>query len=188
MKTQNKFLVQIPFDGFYQSVTDAMIDSEIENYIYNKQEENSDYNDYPDYRVNFDYLAREYVKAYQSWMKENDYPTIALEFESMVSPREYNFTTDRIFCYVGFSDIDKLYSLFIECEDAQKIINDTFKSRDGLVSFYDDFCHEWKTKPLAEWDHNELMVLFPEPDYWSLWENPMCNGVFCNAVHYVEEE
>lgn len=41
------------------------------------------------------------------------------------------------------------------------------------MSFYDEFCEDWETKPVEEWDHNELSVLLPDFDSaFEVWEDP----------------
>lgn len=181
----SKILIQIPFDGFYESVTDTLLDDEVNCYIEQLQEKNPEYDDYPDYSIDHVYIAREYVKAYSSWLVNNDFPATCLEYESLSRPREYNFTTDRIFCYVTMQDIEKYYNLFLQNENNQELINDRFKSRDGFASFYDAFVDEWRNIPLCEWDHNQLMILLPEPNYWELWEDAQCNGVFSLTITFV---
>lgn len=182
----NKILIQIPFDGFYNSVTDTLLDDDVNYHIEQLQEENPGYNDYPDYSVDHVYIVKEYVKAYSSWLVNNDFPAIDLEYDSLSRSREYNFTTDRIFCYVSMGDIEKYYKAFMVNGNNQQVINDTFKSHDGFASFYNDFVDEWKNIPLSDWDHNQLMILLPEPNYWALWEDAQCNGVFNSAITFMD--
>jgi len=184
---QNKIIAQIPFEGFYESVCDMLLDDEINYHIESLQDENLGYDDYPNYSIDRVYLAKEYVKAYSEWLIANGYPVINLEFESLLSPREYNFTTDRIFCHVSMQDIETFYKAFIAKDDSQQLINNMFKSRDGFYSFYNDFVDNWKTVPLVDWDYNQLMVLFPIPkSYHDVWEDAKCNGVFNNAIVYID--
>jgi len=183
----NKTLVQIPFEGFYNSVTEHLIGGEIEQYIEYKQETNPEYDDYPDYSVDFQLIARGYVRLYRQWLVDNDFPDIALEFESLSSPKEYNFTTDRIFCHVDLDQLLPYYNLFMSSPDAQEKIDNRFKSRSGFASFYNDFCEDWKTKPIDKWDFNELMILFPEPDYWELWEYANSNGLFFECITFKDD-
>jgi len=185
---QNKIIAQIPFEGFYESVCDMLLDDEINYHIESLQDENPGYDDYPNYHVDFNYLAKEYVKAYSEWLIANGYPEISLEFESLSSPREYNFTTDRIFCYINQNVIETYYKLFLANENSQQLINDMFNSRDGFSSFYSDFVNNWKTVPLVDWDYNQLMVLLPETEnYHALWEDALCNGVFYNAITFKDK-
>lgn len=169
MATQ-KIIAQIPFDGFYGSVTSWFIDDEIDMLL------EETYPDLP-YSINFMYLAKEYVKAYK-----NISGIDSLDFLDLISPREYNFTTDKILCEVSLEDIQKLYTQFIDGGNCQTIIDARFKSRSGFASFYDGFCNGWATKSVEDWDENELFILFPEFDYQELWEDARCNGIFYNAI------
>jgi hypothetical protein len=126
-----------------------------------------------DYQVkSYNAIARQYVLEYKDWLKkEHDLTLDSLTFESLNSPKEYNFVTDRIFCELSIFDIEKLHKFAIDNEIlTQKTIDGRFKSRDGFASFYDEFCIDWKTKPVLEWDCNELAILLPEPDcYTRVW-------------------
>lgn len=90
-----------------------------------------------------------------------DRPTAGLEFESMSSPREYNFATDRVFAYIPMSTIELLFtrSRVDHHEPLRTLIRDSFTSRSGFSSHYDNDFDEWLAKPLDEWDHNELGTL-----------------------------
>ena len=94
----------------------------------------------------------------------------------MTSPREYNFTTDRIFANVSLDDIKKLFAARLSqwgIESLQESIDNEFKSRSGFSSFYDDFCTEWQDKPIENWDCNELSILFTKDfnEFYMYWDN-----------------
>ena len=178
--------ILIPFDGFYYSITDSFIDSEIETQReYRLEEEEPEFTDFD---VDFKGIAIEYVKYLCEYLESEHDLTINLTFSELVSPREYNFTTDRIFCDISEEDTIKLYQWAIDNKGMQKAIDYKFKSRDGFISFYGDFVREWETKEITEWDANELSVLFPEIDYSGVWTNG--NGYECFNEHitYIEEE
>lgn len=90
-----------------------------------------------------------------------DRPTAGLEFESMSSPREYNFATDRVFAYIPMATVELLFtrSRVEHHEPLRSLIRDSFTSRSGFSSHYDNDLDEWLAKPLDEWDHNELGTL-----------------------------
>lgn len=172
--------VVIPFEGFYQSVCDLYLDDEIEQII-------EDIGAYPNFSIDFVGLAKEYIKAYMAYC-ENEYAiSLNLVFEELIQPREYNFITDKIVCTIAYSELEKLHTSFMLSEEAQGKVVAMFASRDGFSSFYDDFVDEWQTKPLSDWDDNELSVLLPiVVDYCDLWDSARCNGVFSNAINYEE--
>lgn len=155
----------IPFDGFYESWIDGIIDDEIEMEL---EYFEIDY-DEADVTINFEAIARAYVKLYEATLEEQlenegyAHAMIELEFKELISPREYNFTTDRILCYVN--DRGRLRHIYhVLCGDSNKLdqdIKDHFQSRSGFASFYDDFADNWREKPLRQWDANELSILLP---------------------------
>lgn len=173
----------IPFDGFYQSFTDEFID----HYLQDMADATGMEIDWISLDIDYHAIAARYVEEYQAWIKREHNLSIPLEFVTLQSPREYNFQTDRIFCNVHLASLQKLRSLWTD-EQLQERISERFKSRDGFISFYDYFVNGWKDTPLEEWDHNELSVLFPEPDYYEIWESPTCNGFWDGVVNFEWED
>lgn len=86
------------------------------------------------------------------------YDSARITFESMDSPREYNFTTDRVYANIPLV----VMRLFMRQSKAEKhatlssVLADRHTSRDGFASFYSNRLPEWLAKPLQDWDHNEL--------------------------------
>lgn len=83
------------------------------------------------------------------------------KFFGMISPKFYNFETDRIFVKIPLPGLQK-------CFDACKrdgfktlaaTIQERFTSRDGFMSFYSNELETWLAKPLSEWDCNETCTL-----------------------------
>lgn len=105
-----------------------------------------------DTRQRYDYDAKQFRKeVYQR-------PSARLQFESMSSPREYNFSTDRIFAYVPLS-VAKTMLRRCKAENYStlcEVINERFTSRSGFISFYRTDLDAWLSKPLRDWDWNEL--------------------------------
>ena len=81
-----------------------------------------------------------------------------ISFESMDSPREYNFTTDRVYANIPLL----VMRLFLRQSKAEgyatlnEVIGERHTSRDGFRSFYSNRIADWLDKPLTDWDHNEL--------------------------------
>jgi hypothetical protein len=146
---KNKKLITIEFfSGFYESIHGAQFDNEIEQYL----EENDKTSDDIDYTCDFKAYSKEYVNQLNSEIDLN------LEFESLESPKYYNYSTDRIFCNINSADIEKLAEYRNKPIFAE-LIKSRFTSRDGFSSFYSNEVADWIEKPLAEYDHNELAVL-----------------------------
>lgn len=180
-------IIQIPFPGFYDSLysseVDSIVEREAEHFAEQEGEtlEASDFfeilSDVTDYHKCFEGIASEYVSAFDShWSDELGFK-LGLEFETMKSPREYNFETDRLFAFIEQSVLDTLWAESKADDHASLIhtITERHTSRSGFISFYSSTFQEWLEKPLTEWDHNELgtlliavMRLHCERDEWEM--------------------
>jgi hypothetical protein len=156
MKT-NK-LVIIPFYGFYESIHSQDIDDAVESIFYD-YDTDTVYNAYDNAweYVKYTRVYHEYAKLYaQKFAFEYD---LQLTFESLNSPKEYNFTTDRIYCYISQKEILRLYSYVRKTN--QQVLTDVckrqFTSRSGFSSFYSPFWQEWGY--VIKWDANQLSAL-----------------------------
>ena len=182
-------LTTIPFSGFYYSLHDSALDDAIESIfsddngtarpalVYKAQ-------DATDWREVHNAYAAYYAAAFAAEFK------LPLQFESMKSPREYNFSTDVIYCTISAEDAAWLFDT---CDKTllAKIARETFTSRDGFMSFYKPDFTEWGD--ILTWDHNQLGVLVrahvaeqnPDFDVWAefeLMENAHCNGDIDNWI------
>ncbi len=174
-------LVNIPFSGFYESKWSQAIDQEEERHIeYSVTDTDMDREDnecrHPkplrlnekelfeiyaratDYRVANKQIARCFVDDFNTyWSDVVGFP-LRLTFESMTSPREYNFQTDRIFCHIPASVVRGLFILSKRegHQTLAKVLKERHTSYDGFVSFYSNSVEAWLVKPLDKWDWNEL--------------------------------
>ena len=172
--------VIIPFGGFYESLWSSEIDRQETSFAEYEADErqcNADY--YPDdyqpahlrldqgeiadilyrvtqYRDCYSAVARAYVSGFDDMCAEElGTPLDSFTFEAMSSPREYNFTTDRLFCDVPLDVMQGLRDRTDPALLAQQFAS-AFTSRDGFRSFYSPIVPD---KPLEDWDHNELAQL-----------------------------
>ena len=182
-------LTTIPFSGFYYSLHDSALDSALESIF-------SDDNgaerpvlvckahDATEWRTVHAKYAAGYAAAFAAEFN------LPLQFESMKSPREYNFSTDIIYCTISDEDAARLFDT---CDKTllAKIALETFTSRDGFASFYDPDFTEWGD--IRTWDHNQLGALIrarvteqnPDFDSWaefSLMEDAQGNGAIDNWI------
>jgi len=179
--------IVLPFCGFYNSIHDGNIDNAIE-YIF--QMENGDTIKPLAYRLynqcNFSEVFKAYAMEYsQQFAAAFELPSLVFKF--MQSPKEYNFTTDRIFCTISDDDIEKMRANTSPLT-LEKHARESFTSRDGFSSFYSPDYNTWGD--VSEWDHNQLACLleayiedFTQADYdqWAecaLMESAQCNGYF----------
>lgn len=155
----------IPFAGFYESFISTIPDDEIERDCSELSDEDGRElsklcNEIVNYGAIYLDIAKQYVIEFQEYLKDEcDLDLPSMVFESMQSPREYNFTTDKLFVTLSPEDLQRLYN---ECNqgDLAQVIKERFTSRSGFISFYSNDVLEWLKKPLAEYDHNEIGTLF----------------------------
>ena len=187
-------IIQIPFGGFYESIHSHGINDYIDSQCFTDYETGTINNDNLSARL-YDALnwrdlfidyAREYTEHFAHEFK------IELTFESLSSPREYNFVTDRIFCEISETEVLRIYRL-TDKNILKKMALDMFTSYDGFSSFYDNDITAWGD--VLEYDHNQLLCLLEsyiktiEPqiidnDYeYSIYEYLSCNGFISELVY-----
>lgn len=175
-----RMLIELPFSGFYYSKWSDMIDH-CENMELESFEEREESEGVPAksrlepgkddvweaYYYNTDYsaayyeIAQGFVDAFNTEFDNKTNFNLGLEFESMTSPREYNFQTDRIFAYIPRASVAWLAKQIRTTDNnvfADKI-RERHSSRDGFISSYSNDLATWQAKPLSEYDHNELKTL-----------------------------
>jgi hypothetical protein len=167
--------VQIPFSGFYESYPMELLYDAVEQL---------DPND--EHHADIDYVgfAKIHVNRYAEELESQHGFALEMKFKDLERPIFYNHGADKIFVEVPIVQLYELYVQFCDDDFAQELINRRFKSRPGFASFYDDFCDNWRTKPLGNWDHNELAVLFDDlgiEDHY-LYEDINCNGELLELI------
>lgn len=163
----------IPFSGFYNSVHDEQIDHCIEQAFDHDGTGSPEIPDDFYIKMDYSYIWPEYAALYCAWTeyKINEYldlnaDPLKITFKDLVSPKYYNYSTDRLFAEISDKDILRLYSL-ADKDILEKLVFDTFTSRDGFSSYYQnslkevpnqDYKISWD-KPVIEWDCNQLGTL-----------------------------
>ena len=98
-----------------------------------------------------------------------------ISFESISSPREYNFETDRLFVYID-SDLLTTMARKIYTDVAMRVsfagyLKQLFTSRSGFIPSYSDDLAEWESAfssdGLADCDHNTCGTYL---SFYLLWE------------------
>lgn len=106
-------------------------------------------------------LAEAFCAGFDEEMsKQLDFP-LGLKFSKLKSPREYNFTTDRILATIPLRSVRKLFELSMQerHERLTEAIEDWFTPYDGFLPNYSNVIDDWIGKPIDRWDKNELCVL-----------------------------
>ena len=157
-------LTTLHFSGFYNSKWDGELDN-VENQFIEREAEDDDTLDESEvsaivdkcrqYETQMQYVAQKYVDHFNEKFKEEFGIALGLRFESLKSPREYNFTSDVIYAYIDEGVVRRLLDDLEESKLAD-MIRERFTSRSGFISFYPNRIERWKEKPLEEWDYNEV--------------------------------
>lgn len=184
-------IINIPFASFYNSMFSAELDSVQERFVEYEVEKNPGLNpDIPnealwhcaDYGKAYDHIARAYVDQFNQHLIDEYELDLDLKFESLQSPREYNFQTDRIFCEISEENVRKLREA-VSDPALRQAIRERFTSRSGFISSYPNHLNAWNPNPLL-WDHNELgtlLVALLDDDEgwdWKIWERMQDRNVF----------
>jgi hypothetical protein len=133
------------FPGFYGTVFEYdNEDSDIENYNY-EYKTKLGYDDFEwDYSDYHKRVSSSFVNRCERELKQ--YLDISMDFEELVSPREYNFRNDSINVTVKL-DLKELLSLIRErYNDAKEYFKDKYTSCSGFISFHSNDIDEWLDK------------------------------------------
>ena len=168
----NKLESTIPFDGFYESFTSADIEYQIgqqiewdsDIYDLNEDEQRILWANYLDINRSYFYnqIAEDYTNFYIDALNERLKGfTLKATYKFFTSPREYNFSTDRIFIEIEENHAIDFIKYIIKNykKELEKKIKDRFTSRSGFSSFYKNSLDLW-TKDFKEWDHNQIGTCF----------------------------
>jgi len=151
MKTETT----IPFSGFYESVHSQHLDDAFETMI---SDDRGDIHpglfDRAFDAIDWNKARHAYAEFYCDCFARLF--GITLTYADMVSPREYNFQTDRIFAQIDLAEVRRLYSL-VDHNELRKLAKERFTSRDGFSSFYSPNINTWGE--LETWDHNKVGTL-----------------------------
>jgi len=112
----------LEFGGFYHSLHSDKIDNDIEMFEYDWEEV-----DYKKTHINY---SKEFLLCLNNELDMN------LKFVELVSPKEYNFTTDRIIAEIKYADFKKLKKEYLTNNKFINWLNKVSKSYDGFFSFY----------------------------------------------------
>jgi hypothetical protein len=184
-------IINIPFSGFYETRWNDGLDG-VEAYTVEALEEEHKTGNIADliwqcanYYKSYQHVADAFVDYFNDYIKEEYELDLDLKFESMTSPREYNYDTDRIFCYITPENVQKLFDA-TSTPALRQAIAERFTSRSGFISSYPNRLEDWDADPTT-WDHNQLgtllvALLADAEDYeWEIWERMSDRNVFDSA-------
>lgn len=177
--------LNIPFQGFYDSVHNSIID-DAESRLFTDRDtgtvNNEGLQSHFFNKYNYKKVYRDYSKAYtESFKREFNIPS--LELISLNSPREYNFSTDEIECSTSRADIRRIY------KEADKIkladfVTEHCTSRSGFSSFYSPDLKSWGY--VDNWEYAQLSLLLQfyfenHDNFHDYWEYETMQDYECNG-------
>lgn len=181
-------LAIIPFSGFYESVHDQALDDACESIL---QDDSGDcVHDALPMRlfdaVDWGLAHQAYARRYAAdWCDRLGIK--GAEFEELNSPREYNFTTDRIFVRIPDAEVARIHRE-TKPDELARVAREWFTSRSGFISFYSPDVSTWG--PIGGWDHNKVGALLqawqnqtkPDLDDWGIVEDWSGNALVEDMV------
>tara|TARA_R110002051_G_scaffold30319_2_gene70177 strand:+ start:1016 stop:1504 length:489 start_codon:yes stop_codon:yes gene_type:complete len=120
MKKRLEFALE--FGGFYHSWHSERIDNDINMFEYDWE------------KIDFPETHNNYCKGLLESV--NNELEMNLEFVELESPKEYNFTTDKIITSIPHKEFADLKQEYINDLEFVEWINEESRSRDGFHSFY----------------------------------------------------
>lgn len=144
MNTVNKIEIQLPFSGFYESIHDMYIDNHIE-YELEYLESELGYTDeqldiIKDKFYMMDYapikkaICEHYIQAYNQVFYDEYNIHLDLEYSDLISPRFYNYETDRLYALIDESIYNEV-SEMVNNESFKTMLKDKFKPQSGFMPF-----------------------------------------------------
>ena len=131
----------IPFEGFYYSIYESMVDDIIDNEIndgYLKNDDNIDYKNIFNAMSEsiFDDIIEIFIDETFGSVN-NDFCSTNIIYEGLSSPKYYNYSTDKLKAKISYNNYSLIYGKYITNESFINYVNKESKSRDGFVSFYE---------------------------------------------------
>ena len=157
--------IQLPFSGFYETWHDTRIDEALENYFNYDYESGNDRepteaesNAIWSADVDWSAIRHEYCMEFtEGFATEFDIPS--LKFDELISPREYNFSTDRLFATIRGDHLDRIRRE-VESDDTwSETVRERFTSYDGFSSFYSADINDdiWTREVLDECQYEVML-------------------------------
>ena len=168
----NKLESTIPFDGFYESFISADIEHQIgqqiewdsDTFDLNEDEQQILWDSYLSVNRSYFYsqIAEDYTNFYIDALNERLKGfTLKATYKFFTSPREYNFSTDRIFIEIEKNHAIDFIKYIIKNykKELEEKIKQRFTSRSGFISSYKNSLDLW-IDDYSEWDHNQIGTCF----------------------------
>jgi len=189
----NYYSCGVPFEGFYNSTADGMLDDGIEQLFSDFETGEPDFNKMNGFYgidgIKWDDVHSDFCREYVSEL--NNILGISLKFIKLTSPAFYNYSTDKIEAEISKADLLKLYSdidikLFIQ------LINAELEPSSGFIPFYSNDFYQWDNDVL-KWEYPQIELLIQHtidnnisntwPLIYEIMEDPLCNGFIDQIIN-----
>jgi hypothetical protein len=156
------------FNGFYCSFIDAEIDNVIEMELEYYNDEHKKNITYDDLIINYEAITNEISQEFTDFMQPyyNIFNSnIKLKYQSLHSPKYYNYTTDSINIELSYNKakLTKYIKAIYKDTDMyaylKELIKNNHSSRDGFASFHSSNIDNWLSDILSLSDKDTIYKL-----------------------------
>lgn len=192
MNASNKIEIQLPFSGFYHSIHDMYIDNNIE-YEIEYLESELGYTDEQldvikdrfymmDYAPTRKTICEHYINAYNAVFYDEYDIHLDLTYNDLISPKFYNFETDRLYATIDESIYNEVTDL-INSEDFKSLLKDKFKPQSGFMPFQSTL-DAIENNDTVLFSAELLEMLLPENQVINDWQySDNINEVISNSIN-----
>lgn len=121
------------FGGFYCSQHEQIIDHAIESYF--NVDEGGEVPEEIEFKPIFESYAKKWLDKFEEYLSDETNKDITLHYNKLVSPKYYNYTTDKIDLKVSNSSKGKIIEYAFSL-DFDAYLKEKTKSFDGYMSYY----------------------------------------------------
>ena len=135
------------FNGFYNTLFEDLIDNAVDGAIEYHNEQNNTDLVYDDFNFNFDSIMQEICKDAVSKVEDklNEIGiNCTIKYETLVSPREYNFSNDSINIEINFKKFSQVIETLEQNFDSfSQYIKYNYTSYSGFIPSYSSCASDW---------------------------------------------
>lgn len=158
----------IPFSGFYESLWIAALDSEEESLADHLATDCEDFDGFSFLQFDTDdvreamyshlnYTGAAWSAMAKAWVEYfAEETSLHVRYTTTISPKEYNFTTDRIECDISRSTVRYMRAT-VNAASLDRVAAERHTSRSGFHSYYSPDVTTWGR--VDNWDANQVETL-----------------------------
>ena len=135
------------FNGFYNTLFEDILENATEFAIDNYNEQNNTLLNYDDFDFNYNLIMSEICKDAISKVEDklNEIGiNCTINFETLISPREYNFSNDSINIEINFKKFSQVIEILEKNFDSfAQFIKEHYTSCSGFISSHSSYASDW---------------------------------------------